>query len=153
MLGGKTEKAAVAKKKAAEDRRPAKPPEKERAGPAMKLAPVPSAVHPPAKAKSKEPVAQKPDIKLPADAIRATRSGSKPLSEHLRKHEEKKAKDEAAAKRAGPRKPTPGEGKPPFPPAETPAAGRERPRRGAAAAARRKRKSPPRRWADASSGS
>ena len=132
VLGGKTEKAAVAKKKAAEDGAPAKPSEKERAGPAMKLAPVPSAVHPPAKAKSKEPAAQKPDIKLPADAIRATRSGSKPLSEHLRKHEEKKAKDEAAAKRAGPRKPTPGEGKPPFPPAETPAGGRERPRRGAA---------------------
>ena len=54
-----------------------------------------------------EPTPQKPDIKLPTDAIRAGRAGSKPLSEHLRKHEEKKAKDEAAAKRAGPRKPAP----------------------------------------------
>ena len=43
----------------------------------------------PAARKSKEPAAQKPDIRLPADAIRAGRAGEKPLAEHLKKHEKK----------------------------------------------------------------
>ena len=43
-----------------------------------------------------EPAPQKPDIKLPADAIRASKAGLKPLSEHLRKHEEKRTTDAAA---------------------------------------------------------
>jgi translation initiation factor IF-2 len=81
-------------------------------------------------------VPQKPDIKLPPDAIRATRAGSKPLAAIVRKHEEKKAKDEAAAKRVSPRKPgaAHGAGVAP-PPAEGPATGRERPRRGGRVAA------------------
>ncbi len=134
VLPSKPEKSAL-KKKTPEETEAVKPPEKERPAPTMKLAPVPSSVQPPAKPKSKEPVPQKPDIKLPPDAIRATRAGSKPLSEHLRKHEEKKAKDEAAAKRASPRRAAGGEEKVIFPLPEAPLPGRgERPRRAAPAA-------------------
>jgi translation initiation factor IF-2 len=57
--------------------------------PAIKLAPMPTVKQPPA-AKSNEPAPQKPDLKLPLDAIRAGRSGATPLSEHIRKHEEKR---------------------------------------------------------------
>ncbi len=135
VLPGKADKPAAGKKKPAEEGPSPKSPEKERAAPAIKLAPVPSAVQPPTKPQSKEPAPQKPDLKLPRDAIRATRAGSKPLSEHLRKHEEKKAKDEAAAKRTSPRQAAPGEGKVAFPPPE-PGPGRERPRRAPAAPVR-----------------
>jgi translation initiation factor IF-2 len=61
-------------------------------GPAIKLAPMPTVKQPPA-AKSNEPAPQKPDLKLPLDAIRAGRSGATPLSEHIRKHEEKRKAD------------------------------------------------------------
>jgi len=110
----------LAKKKPPEE---APPPEK--TGPAIKLAPMPSSAKTPKKPESKEPTPQKPDIKLPADAIRAGKAGTKPLSEHLRKHEQKKKK-KAAAKKTSPRKPTPAEKAAPagtLPPA------RERPRR------------------------
>ena len=50
---------------------------------------MPTVKQPPA-AKSNEPAPQKPDLKLPLDAIRAGRSGATPLSEHIRKHEEKR---------------------------------------------------------------
>ncbi|MFH1918577.1 MAG: translation initiation factor IF-2, partial [Planctomycetota bacterium] len=50
-----------------------------------------------------EPAPQKPDIKLPADAIRASKAGSKPLSEHLRKHE---AKRKATTKKTPSRQPS-----------------------------------------------
>ena len=56
----------------------------------IKLAAMPAAQQPTATV-AHEPAPQKPDLKLPADAIRAGKSGSKPLSEHLRKHEKKKA--------------------------------------------------------------
>jgi translation initiation factor IF-2 len=59
-------------------------------GPAIKLAPLPPPSKTPAKAKAKEPAPQKPDIRLPKDAIRAGKAGGKPLSEHLRKAEEKR---------------------------------------------------------------
>ena len=42
------------------------------------------------KAKPKEPAPQKPDFRLPKDAIRAGKAGGKPLSEHLRKAEQKR---------------------------------------------------------------
>jgi translation initiation factor IF-2 len=48
-------------------------------------------------AKPAEPTPQKPDIKLAPDAIRASKAGGKPLSEHIRKQEEKR--------RAGGKKP------------------------------------------------
>jgi len=67
----------------------------EKVGPAIKLAPMPAAKKRAAtKPKSKEPSPQRPDIKLPLDAIRAGKAGSKPLSEHIRKHEQKKKADE-----------------------------------------------------------
>ena len=57
--------------------------------PAVKLAPLPPAEQPPVAAVEAEAVpAQKPDMKLPADAIRP--GAAKPLSAHLRKHEKKK---------------------------------------------------------------
>ena len=69
------------------------------AGPAIKLAPMPSVAQPAAPAAPAEPAAQKPDIKLPIDAIRASKSGAKPLQEHLRKHEEKRKAEAAAVKK------------------------------------------------------
>ena len=40
--------------------------------------------------KPAEPTPQKPDSKLAPDAIRASKAGGKPLSEHIRKQEEKR---------------------------------------------------------------
>jgi len=74
----------------------------ERMGPAIKLAPMPKVQQPTPPPEPQEPAPQKPDIKLPADAIRASRAGSKPLSEHLRKHEQKRR---TAGKRTSPREP------------------------------------------------
>ncbi len=56
----------------------------------IKLAPLPTISKTPGKAKRKEPAPQKPDLKLPKDAIRAGKAGGKPLSEHLRKAEQKR---------------------------------------------------------------
>jgi translation initiation factor IF-2 len=73
--------------------RPAKPrsdrPRPERTGPSIKLAPLPQ-VQQPSQQKPAEPTPQKPDIKLAPDAIRASKAGGKPLSEHIRKQEEKR---------------------------------------------------------------
>ncbi len=66
----------------------------------IKLAPMPVSKSPKEpKSKRDEPVPQKPDIRLPLDAIRAGKAGTKPLKEHLRKHEEKRKK--AAAEQKG----------------------------------------------------
>ncbi len=97
----------------------------EKAGPSIKLAPLPKAQQPAAPSKPQEPAPQKPDIKLPADAIRASKAGSKPLSEHLRKHEEKR---KAAAKKTSPREPSPPSKDLETP--ETPLPVKERGRRG-----------------------
>ena len=41
---------------------------------------------------TQEPAAQKPDVKLPLDAIRSAKAGgSKPLADHMRKHEQRQA--------------------------------------------------------------
>ncbi|MFV2066282.1 MAG: translation initiation factor IF-2 [Pirellulales bacterium] len=61
-----------------------------RVGPAIKLAPLPPADQPAAETKPAEPTPQKPDLKLPADAIRASKAGSKPLAAHLRRHEKER---------------------------------------------------------------
>ena len=59
--------------------------------PTFKLAPMPAAKKPVARA-SQEPAPQKPDVKLPLDAIRSAKAGgSKPLAEHMRKHEQRQA--------------------------------------------------------------
>jgi translation initiation factor IF-2 len=76
--------------------RPERP--KERAAPTIRLAAMPIAPKTPKKEKRGEPAPQKPDIKLPLDAIRASKMGAKPLSEQLRKREEKRA---AEAKKGG----------------------------------------------------
>ncbi|MBN1591175.1 MAG: translation initiation factor IF-2 [Pirellulales bacterium] len=62
----------------------------ERTGPTIKLAPIPTARQPSAPARPEEPVAQKPDIRLPPDAIRAGRVGGKPLSKHIEEQEQKR---------------------------------------------------------------
>jgi translation initiation factor IF-2 len=79
---------------------PKAPPEKQ--GPTIKLAPMPTPKQPPGKRKSDEPAPQKPEIRLPPDAIRASKAGSTPLSEHIRKQEEKR---KAAEKKTGPKQP------------------------------------------------
>lgn len=86
--------------------KPEKPEKPERAErpertPSIKLAPLPPMAPPPAAAKPEEPAPQKPDIKLPLDAIRASKAGEKPLAEHLMKTTEQKRR--AAAKKPGPR--------------------------------------------------
>ena len=60
--------------------------------PAFKLPPLPAAGRTPLPRVSQEPVAQKPDVKLPLDAIRSAKAGgAKPLAEHMRKHEQRQA--------------------------------------------------------------
>lgn len=62
----------------------------QRGRPAVKLAPIPAVDQPapePSSSKDSAPV-QKPDMKLPADALKAGKSGAKPLAAHLRRHEE-----------------------------------------------------------------
>lgn len=92
-LESRPEKTGEAKKKPV-GAEPGKPAPK--TAPQIKLAPMPATsrpVEPPPPVE--EPAPQKPDLKLPMDAIRAGKMGSKPLSEHIRQHEEKR-KAEAA---------------------------------------------------------
>ncbi|MEZ6072415.1 MAG: translation initiation factor IF-2 [Pirellulales bacterium] len=51
----------------------------------IRLAAMPDAPTPPPTEKSDEPAPQKPDLKLPADVLRASKAGAKPLEAHLRK--------------------------------------------------------------------
>ncbi|MBX3413656.1 MAG: translation initiation factor IF-2 [Pirellulales bacterium] len=111
VLGTKPEKPTGEAKK--------KPPAEPRSAPAIKLAPMPTAPQPTATSGPAEPAPQKPDIKLPADAIRAGKSGGKPLSEHLRKHEQRRKTDVPADAPA--ERPAPGRGGAPARP-QTPAA-------------------------------
>ncbi len=72
--------------------------------PAFKLAPVPAAGRAPItpRAGSSEPAAQKPDVKLPLDAIRSAKAGgAKPLADHMRKHEQQRAADAQRARTGG----------------------------------------------------
>jgi translation initiation factor IF-2 len=89
-------------KPAARSNKPAgSPPARTR--PAVKLAPMPTVEPPkPGKAATGGPQVIKPDLKLPADALKASKSGSKPLAAHLRRHEDalatvKRAKEVAPA--------------------------------------------------------
>jgi len=91
-------------------RPPAKPPQKRaprppiEKGPTIKLAPIPAVQQPLTPAKPQEPAAQKPDIRLPLDAIRAGRVGDKPLAKHIEEQEQKRraAKKKAPAREALP---------------------------------------------------
>ncbi len=72
--------------------------------PAFKLAPMPAAgrASPPPPRASQEPAAQKPDVKLPLDAIRSAKAGgAKPLADHMRKHEQRQAADATRARTSG----------------------------------------------------
>ena len=62
----------------------------QRSRPAIKLAPMPEVEEQTpqgGKSGDSQPT-QKPDLKLPADALRAGKAGAKPLAAHLRRHEE-----------------------------------------------------------------
>jgi len=62
----------------------------QRGRPAVKLAPMPTVEQPSAGnggSATNEPAVQKPDMRLPADALRAGKEGGKPLAAHLRHHE------------------------------------------------------------------
>ncbi|MCE9547942.1 MAG: translation initiation factor IF-2 [Planctomycetia bacterium] len=96
-----------------------------KAPPGIKLAPMPMSAAPPELVADTGPAPQKPDLKLPADAIRAGRAGGKPLSEQLRKHEKKKADTTT------PSAPAPAAARG-TPAPTTTDAGRDRVRRGAA---------------------
>ncbi len=97
------EKSLGEKKSGGEGSRPA---DQERSAPAVRLGRMPAAAPPPV-TRSNEPEPQKPDIKLPLDAIRARqKGGTKPLEELVKKHEEKRkgtaarGKDDTAARPA-----------------------------------------------------
>ncbi|MBN2578697.1 MAG: translation initiation factor IF-2 [Pirellulales bacterium] len=102
--------------------------EREPRGPTIKLAPLPPSGKKPSRAKPAEPAPQRPDIRLPKDAIRAGKAGAKPLQEHIRKAEEKRRAEERRRTEGGKAKGKPGEA-----PSPTPARDRRRPSRGVAA--------------------
>lgn len=116
------------KSKEKEKDKPTPPPKDKEKAPAIKLAPMPFVAQPSAAAKPEEPAPQKPDIRLPLDAIRASKAGGKPLSEHLRKQEEKKRERDTAAKKTSPKE----KDRPDrvVPPEEAGAAAKDRGRRG-----------------------
>ena len=82
----------TAKKPAAEG--PKGPPV--RVAPSIRVAPMPTVQQPVAPPKADEPPPQKPDIKLPPDAIRASKAGAKPLQAHLKKQELKRKAEQAS---------------------------------------------------------
>ncbi len=86
----KVEKPNELRKKPLEPRPVTKP------TPSVRLAQLPpsSANAPPTALQPSEPAPQKPDIRLPADVVRASKSGAKPLAEHLKKTEERRHADE-----------------------------------------------------------
>ncbi len=120
VLGKKPDKVSPPKKPPAEAETTPKSPEK--TAPAIKLAPIPVAQQPTAAPKPAEPPPQKPELRLPADVIRASKAGAKPLSEHLHRHETLRQKTATAAK-ASPMERT---GAVEGPPAEVLPPGKER---------------------------
>jgi translation initiation factor IF-2 len=106
----KPEKPAEVRKK------PLEPRPVTRGSPAVRLAQMPpsSAKTPVAPPKPAEPAPQKPDLKLPADVLRASKTGGKALTEHVKKAEERRRADDQVRKPAA-------RGPAPAPP---PAAGR-----------------------------
>jgi translation initiation factor IF-2 len=91
------EKSNGDKKSGGDGNRPA---DQERSAPAVRLGRMPAAAPPPV-TRSNEPEPQKPDIKLPLDAIRARqKGGTKPLEELVKKHEEKRKSTAARGKDA-----------------------------------------------------
>ncbi len=128
-LDERAKKSAAERDKKGDGAEPPKPPQ--RATPSVILAPLPPS-EPPLKRPSKqadEPAPQKPDVKLPTDAIRAAKSGgARPLAEHLQRHEKKAKAEKDKTKRRDDTKARP------EPVAEGPLKGK--PRRGKAVAGR-----------------
>ncbi|MCE9607460.1 MAG: translation initiation factor IF-2 [Planctomycetia bacterium] len=88
MRGDKSEKVDGPKKAADQKPRMA----------SVRVGRMPAVEQPKASVTSNEPAPQKPDLKLPMDAIRASKVGGKPLQAHLKKHEDRrKAEIDAAA--------------------------------------------------------
>ncbi len=96
--------------------------------PAFKLAPMPAAARPPVTPRaSQEPAAQKPDVKLPLDAIRSAKAGgAKPLADHMRKHEQQRQTEGQRPRLGGLLRGGAGPGMAPMPPPMEPGV---RPRR------------------------
>ena len=70
-----------------------------RTGPMIHVAPLPQgASSHPRPTKSKEPAAQKPDMKLPPELLRGKGNVTKSFEEYIRKHEEQKRKKEEERK-------------------------------------------------------
>jgi len=89
------------KKQGPAEGKPEKP--ASRPSPAIHLAPVPAAEQPkqPEK-KTQEPAPQKPEIRLPADAIRSAKAGgARPLAAHIRRMEKEKDKEAPVESRRG----------------------------------------------------
>ena len=110
-----------------------------RVAPAIRVAPMPAVQQPVAPPKAAEPAPQKPDIKLPPDAIRASKAGgATPLQAHLKKQELKRKAEAANTARPAPGRPG-GPARPGGPPAAplpiSESERRDRSRRGKAPAA------------------
>ncbi|HVW35967.1 MAG TPA: hypothetical protein VHB99_01640, partial [Pirellulales bacterium] len=110
-----------------------------RVAPAIRVAPMPAVQQPVAPPKAAEPAPQKPDIKLPPDAIRASKAGgATPLQAHLKKQEMKRKAEAANTARPAPGRPG-GPARPGGPPAAplpiSESERRDRSRRGKAPAA------------------
>ncbi len=95
---------------------PKRPEKHERFVPSIKLAPIPQAAQSIAPPSPPEPPPVKPDVKLPIEAIRASKIGSRPLSEYLRRIQSPQslaALERDAKELASPTiKPTPPEARP-----------------------------------------
>ncbi|MCL2711124.1 MAG: translation initiation factor IF-2, partial [Planctomycetaceae bacterium] len=67
-------------------------------GPMVHVAPIPQGASQPRPARSKEPAAQKPDMKLPPELLRGRGNVAQTIAEHIRKHEERSRKKEEERK-------------------------------------------------------
>jgi len=63
-------------------------------GPTIHVAPLPSGASHPRPMRSREPAAQKPDMKLPPELLRKKGNVAQSIEEHIRKHEERLRKKE-----------------------------------------------------------
>ena len=76
-------------------------------GPVVHVAPLPQGASQPRVVKSREPVAQKPDMKLPTKLLRGKGNVAQSIEEHIRKHEERiRKKEEERKEREGDKKST-----------------------------------------------
>lgn len=87
------------RKKSRDSDKPSGGSQSKSSGPTIRLAPVPKGATVAPSRDSKEPAPQKPDMKLPPEAIRAAAMGAaQPLTDHIRNHEEKQRLSEEERK-------------------------------------------------------